>query len=215
MHGLKAQALDSRQRREEAEAQEEVGEKRPDEEAADLGRGLVLEDQCGTKPHDSRFRIVGFEAVQLALHRDLVARVERGLGPLGGPALVDLAVLGTARVGADRRGMDQLWHAGGGNGLEEAAPALDVDPLQGHRVPRGLDRPGEMDDRVGALEDCPEVGGEDVGLEPARLRWFPGRLAPRQADDLADLLALAECLDRAGPDVARRASDYYLHARLP
>ena len=46
VHGLEAQAVDPGQRRQEAAAQEEVGQERPDEEAADLGRGLVLEDQA-------------------------------------------------------------------------------------------------------------------------------------------------------------------------
>ena len=153
VHRLEAQAVDPGQRRQEAAAQQEVGQEGPDEEAADLGRGLVLEDQRGTEPHDPRLGIVGFEAVELALHRDLVARVEGGRGALGRPALVDLAVLGAARVGADRGGVDQLRHAGRGGGLEDAPAALDVDPLQRHRVPRGLDRPGQVDDRIGARED--------------------------------------------------------------
>jgi hypothetical protein len=94
--GLKAQALDPRQDRQKAAAEEEVGQERADEEAADLGRRLILEDQAGTQAHDSRLGIAGFEAVQLALHGNLVARVERGRGPLGGPALIDLTVLGAA-----------------------------------------------------------------------------------------------------------------------
>ena len=51
--GLEAQAVDPGQRRQEAAAQEEVGQERTDEEAADLGRGLVLEDQrrdAGARP---------------------------------------------------------------------------------------------------------------------------------------------------------------------
>ena len=203
MHGLKAQALDSRQRREEAAAKEEVGQERPDEEAADLGRGLVLEDQGGTKPHDARLGVGGFEAVQLALHRDLVARVERGRGALGGPALIDLAVLGAARVGADRGGVDQLRHAGRGRGLEDAPAALDVDPLQGHRVPRGLDRPSQVDDRVGALEDRAEVGSRGRLPRPswssAAPRWACAEPARRSRRSPGSRQAPEPCWCRRFP----------------
>ena len=54
---LEAQALDPRQGEQKAAAQDEVGQEGADEEAADLGRGLVLEDQRGTETHDPRLGV--------------------------------------------------------------------------------------------------------------------------------------------------------------
>src|SRR5438093_1437499 len=49
-----------------------------DEEAADLRRGVTLEDEPRAQPHDAQLGMVLLQTVEGPLARRLVARVERG-----------------------------------------------------------------------------------------------------------------------------------------
>ena len=89
--------------------------------------------------------------------------------------------------------------------------ALDVDPLKVRRThSRRLDRPGQMNYRVGSLEDRAQIGGEDVCLDPAGLgsTQVGSRLA---SPTISSISWLSPSLNGTGADISRRARDDYLH----
>jgi hypothetical protein len=55
----------------------------------------------GLHPHDPNLGMVAFDAVELALNRDLVPGIEQAPNPVGRPRFVDQAILRSRRVGVD------------------------------------------------------------------------------------------------------------------
>lgn len=82
---LEAEVRDPRHREQQLLPEQQVGQKRPDEQPPDLGGGVILEDQRRPKPDHSGVRMNMLETVEHPFHRDLVPRVEGALGSFGRP----------------------------------------------------------------------------------------------------------------------------------
>src|SRR5215218_2443459 len=156
--------------------------------------------------------MVILEAVEQALDLGLVARVERAADAGRRPALVDAAVLRARRVRADRRRVDERGDSRGGGRPEHARAPLDVHLVEKLLVAARLDQPGQVHDRVGALEERPKRGAGDVGLAPLRLREARLGNAARYAEHRIDGRLLRERAQDARPDVATRAYYYDSHS---
>ena len=79
-------------------------------------------------------------------------------------------------------------------------------------VARGLDRPGEVDDRVGAAEVGDEVVARDVGARRLRLRELALRQPAREPEHGVDRGLVGERGEHARPDVPGRSDDDDSHA---
>jgi hypothetical protein len=111
--------------------------------------------------------------------------------------------------------VDERGHLGRSGRLEDAPAALDVDPLGEAFVAARLDCPGEVDDRVGAVEDRLQRVLHHVGADPLDLRHLHLRHAAGDADDLGHCRLGAQRFEHAGADVAGRSSDDDAHGQAP
>jgi hypothetical protein len=213
MHRLEGQPGRLRHHRHEARADQRRGEQRTDEQAADAGRGLALEDERGAQAHHAQLRRRRLDGVQGVLGGRLVAGVERRADTLARPVLAHAAVLGPRRVDADGGRVHERARPGPRGGLEHPARAGDVDLLQRGLVAGGLDGPCEVDDRRRAAEELLERGGGHVGPHPGRARVAPAGEAAGDAHDLGHTRVARQRLQQARADVAGRARHHDAHGR--
>jgi hypothetical protein len=213
VHRLKAKPADARNDRDERRAKERRGEEGPREKPPHAGRGIPLERQPRSQAHHAHIGLLVLEAIEPPLDLRLVAGVEAGPDTAGRPRLVHGPVLRTGRVGADRGCVDERRNPGGGNGVEHAPAAGYVDAPERPAVVGGLDRPGEVHDRVGAAEERNEIARHDVGLRPLGLGERHAGPAPRDAEHGGDGRIPAQRLEHARAVIPARADDHDSHAR--
>ena len=170
-------------------ARQEAGgavDQRPEEVATDLAAGVRLQHQGRTDDADRHVGCPTVTSPDHPLGLGLVAAVLRagdaGRRPVLGDALADRA----GGVGADRRHVHDVAHPGDPGGAHDPAGALDVDPAQVLRLPAGLQRPGQVHDRVHAVHELRQrrlaARAAEVGQVPphAGVRRDVGRLPAGQ-----------------------------------
>ena len=215
MDRLETKPCEPRDCRDQAAAQEEIGDERADDQAAKLRRCVSLKGHGGAQPDDLGAWRDAFELVERSLVHRLVASKEGGFGAER-PVLADQVISRCGRVGADRRGVDQLWHPHRCHRVEYPAASIDVEPFELFQVMRGLDRVGEVDDDIGAIKGLLEVGADNAGVYPARLVGAPVGTGggAGEANDLAYLVTIGEGFDDAAADVAGGPGHHHFHGRL-
>jgi hypothetical protein len=130
------------------------------------------------------------------------------------PVLGDLLPDGTGGVGADRRHVHELSHAGGCGGPRHAEGSLDVHPAEVVRSAAGLQRPGQVDHGVDAVEEAGEHllarRLAEIGQVPpdAGVRLDVRRLPAGEPAHLGDAGGrCGEPAEERGADVAGCAGD--------
>src|SRR6185312_4111577 len=136
-----------------------------------------------------------------------MARVERGRNAVRRPSLVHSPILGTARVGPDRRRVDQRGYPGGDDRLKDTTAAVDVDTPGHALITAGLYQPRQVHDRAGPGKDPGQIVRGDVGANEIRAFQITPGNAPRDRDHLIDGRFTRQRPQDAGTDVASRAGD--------
>jgi hypothetical protein len=208
VHDLEAEARHIRYERNQSAADERARQERPREEAPLLLRRLALEDQRRPETNAPHRAMLLLETVEQPLHLGLVARVEARRDPVGRPRLVHEPVLRPRRVRTHGRRVHERGNARVGDRAEDPGGAVDVRASQPGQVARGLDRPGQVDDGVGAAHERRELVGRDVRARPLGLAVAAGGRQPAgQAEHGVHARVLLERREKARSNVAGGAED--------
>ncbi len=211
--GLEADAAHVGQERDDAGSQEAPGQERPGEQAPDLLGGPPLEDEGRAQAHNAQLRVGGLDRVERPLGGHLVDGVERRGDPVGRPPLVDAGIVRPWRVRPDGGRVDERADPGARSRREDAGAAVHVDRARQRAIAGWLDRPREMDDRVGTGEERVEVVSDDVGHAPLGLGHLELRLPPGHAGDRGDGGLGGQVTQQRDPVVARGPDDDDAHGR--
>src|SRR5687768_8463347 len=93
-------------------------------------------------------------------------------------------MLGTRRVRADRRGIDQRRDLRCRGGLEHPPAALDVHLMQPLMLASRLEQPSEVNHRVRTMQKWDEIMQRDVGLNESGAWHHDLRFTSRNCEDL-------------------------------